>query len=122
VSGGGRTLRELNEGSAEVGNGFWDLFYEVECTQPGTMFGDDVSIKVTDLLVSEMKNKYSGTCCVSKDKYPSTQKHLYQHPVKQLYPKQTQRVAPWDTEWFYKLRLCFLNNPFKAQKGLILLL
>ena len=53
-------LRVTKEGSAEMGNTFWNLVTEVEGTQTRAIFGGAVSIQVTVPLVPEMQNKYSG--------------------------------------------------------------
>jgi hypothetical protein len=71
-------FRLLNAVAAEIGN--TESWFHI-----GAISGGALAITVTVSLVSKMDKKYSGTLMRFKGKYPSTQKHLYQHPWKQLY-------------------------------------
>jgi hypothetical protein len=62
------------------------LVTEVEDTQTGTIFGDDISKEVTGLLVSEMENKYSGNMVRLKG-LKSTYTNI---SSSRFYPIQTQ--------------------------------
>jgi len=61
VSGRSRVLRELNEGSACIGNTFGAFVSFVESTQTRIIFGDAVSIEGLVALVSDKETKYSRT-------------------------------------------------------------
>lgn len=82
MSGGNRVLRELNEGSAEISNTFWEFITDVEVTQTRAIFGEAVSMEAVVSPVSEMENKYSSALLRLKGYISANSKIITPTPTK----------------------------------------